>query len=140
VRAMRKASGTGAGTSRQSSSRACEAGGDIVDGILGAARGGRADCTSGCEAGDREIDFDSEWPAARNLFVAATIPGSNWLANSVEGRSGISYGMGLTAIRGVGTGIGAGDGIPGASERSDWNRIGDLYVVGSAAVGIGAPI
>ncbi len=53
VRTMRKAGHRSLAVWTESGARACEAGWDFVDGILGSACGGRRDRSSGIEAGDR---------------------------------------------------------------------------------------
>src|ERR1700751_241222 len=86
LRAMRETDRGANRATKESRSRPRETGWDFLDGILGVARGGRFSCTSRSEADRREADCGSEWTATRNVFLAATVPWSDWLVDLGKGR------------------------------------------------------
>lgn len=140
LRAMRESSRRTRGNASQPCSRARETGGDFVDGLLDVAGnwgfdGDLVRATGNCEAG-----CYSEWTTAGIVSMAATVAGSDRLANFGEGSGGLLHRVGFAATGSMGESVGARDGVPGAAECADRHGPRSLYVMGATAIRIGKGI
>lgn len=140
LRALRKSDRRAGDTAKQPGSRTRKTSGYFVDGVLSAAGIGWSDGALVRATGDREAGCYSEWAATGNLSVAATVSGSDRLADFAEGGGRLFHRLGIAATGRMGKSIGAGDGIPGSIECPDRYGARSLHAMGITASRIGKRI
>ncbi len=125
------------GVAAQSGARACEAGRDSVDGLLGIASGGRSDHSAGRRSswccGSGQIP---NGPPPELMVWLRPLVTHRWMVHPGKGGGRVFRGLGLAAARRLGAHVRAGDGVSRVAECSDRDGARNLYAMGAAALAV----